>query len=747
MGDKPTAFLAAGDSHELVLDNKRVLKVIPIKSDKDARGMSRALPDDLFKEDYLTDTISPPFDMLTLSLLPESSSILGPCIDAMRINISGMGHRIVPRDDSQLDYDKLQSDVKRDITIVKNFFNNASLDGTWAQTRNKARHDVETTGNGYYEVLMKLYDQDVPAGLNHLPSWTMRLTKADSYPTPCEVPRALKNEDTNKWEIVKFPYKKYFRRFVMRRDMGVNKTYFKEWGDPRVVDCTSGEVLAQSWDLATDQQKAMAANPVIHLKLYCPRSPYGLPRHVGTFFRIYGSRAAEVINYTTLKCNNIPALIMMATNVMLTKGSLDRIKEFVEERVQGDNNYSTILIVEGEPISEGMKDPGSMKLELKPLSQDQHTDAMFVNYMKENESAVRQAFRLPPIYVGSTVEYNRSTSESSKRLAEEQVFAPERSTEDDIYNITLVPALGVASAIFRSNTPNVSDNYELTQLLAVAERSGGLSPRISRMVVESVLGKDLPDVDTSINPDVPFSLTVLREQLKAQYTTQENQSAPEVASKSLSDREIITQLRMLKSMMIDQDHIPEVAKRSVDTMLMAMEYGIGEITDREVFLATPNHDKTTHKKLVRPIFKKDEEHIIGGAVLVPGVVDLQGDTYDADAVEFAANWWLEHYLEDPKENGIKLMHEGEVIFDAARPIQSYVLMKDMEFKVDVPVVSKEHTSKDFTKLSYPKGTWMLYARVRDMALWDRIKSGDFIGWSIGGEALVQAIKSWRMSNR
>ena len=41
--------------------------------------------------------IDPPFDMLTLAMLPEQSSELNQCLDAMVTNIEGFGHRFVPR--------------------------------------------------------------------------------------------------------------------------------------------------------------------------------------------------------------------------------------------------------------------------------------------------------------------------------------------------------------------------------------------------------------------------------------------------------------------------------------------------------------------------------------------------------------------------------------------------------------------------------------------------------------------------
>ena len=59
--------------------------------------------------------------------------------------------------------------------------------------------------------------------------------------------------------------------------------------------------------------------------------------------------------------------------------------------------------------------------------------------------------------------------------------------------------------------------------------------------------------------------------------------------------------------------------------------------------------------------------------------------------------------------------------------------------------SEDHPAKDIEEITYPKGTWMMYARSRETksgeALWKKFKSGELLGWSIGGVATVQQLKS------
>lgn len=500
---------------------KPVLKFKVIKAEQSTeRAASKAMEEDPFASAYEKDgIIVPPFSMLTLSTMRESCSELGPSLDAMVVNIEKLGYRISPRKNTHDPNDKTPKDILEQVAVATNFFDNAVLDqdiGTLDELRSRLRHDLETTGNAYIEVIPNANDPFKPAGLNHLPSWTMRLRKQDDELTSYDVPRPVRDGE-NKWSMQDFPTSKRFRRYVQIREGSTNKVFFKEWGDPRTISDKTGEVI-------DNRSNDNIAHEVIHLKLYSSRSPYGLPRWIGHLFAIYGVRAAEEINYVSFDNNQIPALALLATNVAVTDGSINRMQEFIEERVQGNKNYATILLIEGEPVGEGMKDPSAMKMEMKPLTEHQHTDALFQNYITMNNDTIRRAFRLPPIFVGRAEDYNRAVAEASRKLAEEQIFRPERDAIDKMMTNTIIARLGLSSVEFHSNRPNVTDNYELTQLLATAENGGGLTPRTATRIVEDVTNMELPEPNPEINPDVPFSYTIEQMKLKAKLDTQNVQT-------------------------------------------------------------------------------------------------------------------------------------------------------------------------------------------------------------------------------
>ena len=522
-------------------------------------GKSKALePDPFMQLERSGRVVPPPFDPLTLQMLPENSTELAPAIEAMSVNCEWFGWKAEPRVrvDDKTSLDVLRT-VVRERTEAENFFENAFQDeDSIEEFRDKLRRDLETVGSFYVEFV------EVPGsgkldGLNHLPAWTVRITRPDDEPTEYvdlqlvknvrvvvpegEVDPAFEGVEFRKSlavEEVSYELKetirfKRFRRYVQIRDR--QTVWFKELGDPRLISCKTGKVVTREellkiHDTGSETMRftladgdrivirkglvgfpiADAANPLRQKRLYSGRSPYGMIRYVGHFFAIFGSRASEEINYTTFKNNNIPSLAVTVSNGQLTDESVDRIEEFVEAQIQSDDNYSKFLLLEAEPNMEGMRDPGSMKIEIKPLTREQHTDALFVQYQEANDERIRRAWRFPPIFVGKSTDFTAKTIEASRKLADEQVFGVERKRMDDFFTKdVLMRYLLLAWTTFRSNSPNVTENADLLRALVNGEKTGSVTPQIGRDVLSAVLNRDLGRVDpTLLNPYQPFSLTL-----------------------------------------------------------------------------------------------------------------------------------------------------------------------------------------------------------------------------------------------
>lgn len=573
-GDVTRANLRAVKATIFGISKQRKLGEVvdPAKGSGTSGGTSKGREVDPFARlERAGRVVSPPFDPLLLAVMPENSSEVGPAIDTMAVNCEGFGYRLEPRIPiTESTPIEVLETLAQERATAENFFESACQDENgFEDLRDKLRRDFEATGMMYVEYLERPGDGALD-GLNHLPAWTMRLGRKDQelteylakrvlkrvriveveepeeeaplpdapdLPTPeiAEGARAIQRqrfEEQVTYELLEESRFKQFRRYVQKHQG--RTTWFKEYGDPRLIDCRNGEVVSRE-DLSEDHGDGAtveprftvgslgeiqivagtvgfpvrwAANPVRHLDLYSTRSSYGLPRYIGNLFPIFGSRASDEINYTTFKNQNIPNLAITISNGMLTDESGERIEEFLEA-IQSDDNYSKILLLEAEPVMDGMRDPGTAKIELHPLGKEQHTDALFVNYKKANDESVRRAWRFPPIFVGKSEDFTGKTIDASRRLGDEQVFGPERNRFDRFWTRCVLLELGVVWSTFKSNSPDVAENTDLVKMMAMGEKTGGLTPRIARDVIGRIINKDLGEVDPAkLDPDQPMSLTL-----------------------------------------------------------------------------------------------------------------------------------------------------------------------------------------------------------------------------------------------
>lgn len=473
--------------------------VIEIEKAAKSELFSRKLPQDPFMSSYGDGgVIQPPYDLTFLAQMIEMSSILPQCIEAMEVNVDGFGYVmepmpwVKPGEDGNYSPELLAEKERAEI-----FFDYANPELSYSQIRRRSRKDLESTGNAYWEILRD--GKGEIAGIEHLESHTIRLCMMDRDPVPMEMPILGKDGKVRS----RVTYRKRFRRYVQERDGA--RVFFKELGDPRDISSRTGRTTAESdADLATE---------VLHWRNYCATSPYGIPRWVGVLLAILGSREADEVNYEYFGNKSIPPLALLVGG-KLAANAANTIRDYIRDNLKGRKGFHSILVVEAD--STGSSNPvapamggGKATLSFEKLTDAQQGDALFQNYDKGNRDKVRSAFRLPPVYVGETTDYNRATANESQRVAEEQVFRPEREEHDFVINRRILPLLGVSNWWYRSMSPVTDDPTELTNMLKVFCEVG-LTVREARTVIANILNEELPAPEDADWLDLPLSVYLER---------------------------------------------------------------------------------------------------------------------------------------------------------------------------------------------------------------------------------------------
>jgi PBSX family phage portal protein len=464
--------------------------------------------------------INPRYPLAHLTALKENSTELGQCIDSMVTNTVGFGYQLREKRMPEGMRDKFADEIELEKLMLDARLGTVHPVKSFTMLRESAKDDQHSNGNGYLELIDHPKTGELVA-TNYVRSYEVRLTEQDSRPTKMQVPWV---NPAKNFTVETKPMHYRFRKFVMlRRNKPI---WFKEAGDPRTLNKRTGE-----YD--EDTKPGMQATSLLHFRVHSSLTPYGIPTWIGNLFSIYGSRSADELNWTSLKNNMIPSMFVIVENGVLTESSITRLREWTEQQVANSLNRSKFLILEGETLEEGAPTPANFKIKVEPLAQLQKDDQLFQDYDSNNREKIRQAFRLPSIFVGRSDDYTRSTADTSRDIADEQVFAPERAKDDFLINRFILARWGARFHTFRSNTPNITDDIELIRLMAFAERSGGMTPRRADRIVRDVFGDDIGPMPKGIDLDTPFSISFAQ----AQQGARDNSGNPKRVAPAPADQQ------------------------------------------------------------------------------------------------------------------------------------------------------------------------------------------------------------------
>jgi len=475
---------------------RQTLRAVRKKKSKDVIdfGSRQTNPEEgMFKTTQLKkhSLIAPPYDPFKLYRIVESSAMLGSCIETMIDNVHGFGYELQYLGDKEHSKDKVILNERQNLN---DFFKQVNETQSIVRLKKEVGRDYETTGNGYIEVVS--YPDGEISTLYRADSRYIRLQVKQDKEIPITVD-FIRNGRLRRTTI----YKR-FRRFAMITNTRADKIkWFKEYGDPRRMCAISGKYEE---DLEKGEKIEEEASEIIHLKQ--GNDTYGIPRWVGVSSTVLGVRNADYINYDLFENQAIPPLAILVSGGRLTSESIQDIIDVLENR-KGVENFHKIAVLEVESGEGGeLTDKATgAKIDFKPLPQQ--NDILFAKYIESSEKRIRSKFRLPPLYTGSAEEFSRSTSDSSKLIAEEQVFRPERNDFDEAMNFTLMKGLGAKNWSFRTTGPRLIEGPELIDAIGKFSRAGALTINSAIKMMNRVLDLDMPTFDESWG-DYPAALVL-----------------------------------------------------------------------------------------------------------------------------------------------------------------------------------------------------------------------------------------------
>lgn len=515
-------------------DARLLVEMSPDEMIAKARGASTdvtatnklPLPDEEANRLTRAGALVPYYDPSWLTLLVETSSVLGTAFRALQSNVDGHGFTLKPR----LDFDDpkirevvadaitleriegagfrnptldvgalIPSDVEVDLKIAElktrlrleraraEAFLSACAPGigrgfTWL--RKELRRDRLSTGNCFLGV--KRNNRDEPAEFEYLPAVQMRLRPIvrDVYgrPTTVEIDVPVRRTPI----AVEMRTTHYsFRTFVQ---LGLTReVYFKEYGDHRTFSADDGREYPSVEELPRGHREA---TEVIHLKDSSGVSEYGVPLWIGATPPVTGYRASQEVNAQHFDSNGIPRMMVIVSGGTLKPGADKVLADNFRAHSKGRKNYGALMIIEATP-PDGAAPGARVTIEVKPLKEAIPDDGLFLKYGSASRDEILSQFRLPKFVIGMLDDVNKSSSEEGREFVESEVYQPMRAEFDAVMD-SFLESIGVYGWRFVSNSPINRDPATMIDMVKKAAEAGGATIDDVREIMGDVFNRRFP---------------------------------------------------------------------------------------------------------------------------------------------------------------------------------------------------------------------------------------------------------------
>lgn len=421
--------------------------------------------------------VAPPYSFSSLYTNYQDSDVLQSCVKAMQKNVDGFGYDLVftKNDLTQRD----TPEAIRQHTLLKNFFDYTNDEEAFQTVRHTIREDFEVLGNAAIECVRRPRTNQL-AMMYSMPITDVRMCRLDDAPVNVKV-TVLRDG-----ALVSFFVKKRYRKFVQVNAGGDKKLkWFKSFGDTRPMDATTGEYKKSA------SQCVEIATEILWLKNSFGGRTYGVPRWIGCVTDVVGRSLAQFVNYDLFTNQGIPPMMIIVENGSLTDESKQELQDLLES-MRGAANFNRVGLLEAVPEISGLDNDTTVKVTIKNMTDYRNDDQMFKSYLQYTYDVIRQAFRLPALYLGGVGVYSYSTAMTASQVAEQQIFQVERRLFDEIINRKILwNEFGCDMWQFKSRGPQTVGSNDIINAVNAFSTAGALTTNNVIEISNKFLGTEI----------------------------------------------------------------------------------------------------------------------------------------------------------------------------------------------------------------------------------------------------------------
>ena len=332
------------------------------------------------------------------------SELFMQCIDAIAQSTCGYNYTLMLDEKPAT----MTDDAKRTIDIIENVSPNVPF----VEVLKQNVCDILSFGYAGVEVLLSRDKTEFE--LLNVPVHGLRLCQRDTTHTQFKVNDRLRHHR--------------FRRYAQVR--GHDKVYFKELYDPRPISRIDGQQTSDAFKLA---------NPL----LWIDNGNYTDSAYPQVLWHSIGYAALSIgtihkLNYKYFQNGRIQTQALLISGGDFTEDEAKQISKMIESS-KGIDNAGSMIVIQSSPTAVetagGLEEKiAPVKIELKPLTPPQQNDPQYLDFLDDCRKAVMSAFRVPPIILGYSGDYNRATSEEASETFYTKVVLPLQQKLENAYN-------------------------------------------------------------------------------------------------------------------------------------------------------------------------------------------------------------------------------------------------------------------------------------------------------------------------
>ena len=417
--------------------------------------------------------ITPPLDLKGLQTIVDESTILPQCISAYKNNIAGFGLGVRYKDDIEEETQEMIEEYNRAAEVLDLL----NIDMDTKEVFEDLIGAREENGIAYLEVI-----RDFEGNVSQIEF----IQDTETIRKSIVLDTVVKVEYFYNGKAIK--RNKRFRKY--RQEKNGKTVYFKEFGDPRIMNLRTGEYLEENESLEIEYQ----ANEILEFAI--GTADYGKVRWIGQLLGVDGARKAESLNNRYFVEGRHTPLAIIVRGGTLSDASFTKLQNYMNE-IKGENGQHAFLVLEVEDSEDktGFENTNKPDVELKDLASILQTDELFQTYLDNSRRKVQSSFRLPDLYVGYTTDFNRATAQTAMEVTEEQVFQPERKSLAWAINNKLLNGYQFKYVEVYFKEPDISNPDDLVKILNVTERAGGLTPNKAKQIALESIGEVSEDYE------------------------------------------------------------------------------------------------------------------------------------------------------------------------------------------------------------------------------------------------------------